>query len=107
MKMGLVDIIVCQESSESIPYFQVGRDEQMRLSVGLINSKVSWNQPGELTEHVSSKIDLDQHVQMTKEEKDQDDLLMIGGIEIFLPFAQEEAEFSFVDAAMPEEQSQL
>jgi hypothetical protein len=50
MKMGSVDLIVCQEGSGSIPYCQVGRDEQMRLSVGLINSEVSWNQPGELTE---------------------------------------------------------
>jgi hypothetical protein len=38
MKMGSVDLIICQESSEQIPYFQVGRDEQMRLSKGLINS---------------------------------------------------------------------
>jgi hypothetical protein len=54
MKMGSVDLIFCQESSESIPYCQVGRDEQMRLSVGLMNSKVSWNHPEELTEQVSS-----------------------------------------------------
>jgi hypothetical protein len=32
----------------------------MRLFVGLINSEVSWNQPGELTEKVSSKVNLDQ-----------------------------------------------
>jgi hypothetical protein len=38
MKMGSVDLIVYQEGSGSIPYCQVGRDEQMRLSVGLINS---------------------------------------------------------------------
>jgi hypothetical protein len=41
MKMGSVDLIVCQESSRSIPYCQVGRDEQ-----------VSWNQPEELTEQM-------------------------------------------------------
>jgi hypothetical protein len=29
MKMGSVDLIICQESSEQIPYCQVGRDEQM------------------------------------------------------------------------------
>jgi hypothetical protein len=50
MKMGSVDLIVCQGSNEQIPYFQVGRDEQMRLFEGLINSEVSWNQPEELTE---------------------------------------------------------
>jgi hypothetical protein len=105
MKMGSVDLIVCQEGSGSIPYCQVGRDEQMRLSVGLINSEVSWNQPGELTEQVSSKKNLDQQVQLT-EVKDQDDLLMIGGIGIFLPCAQEEAEICVADGATAE-QSQL
>jgi hypothetical protein len=36
----------------------VGRDEKM-----------SWNQPEELTEQVSSEMSLDQHVQLTKEEE--------------------------------------
>jgi hypothetical protein len=31
MKMGSVDLIICQEGSEQIPYFQVGRDEQVSL----------------------------------------------------------------------------
>jgi hypothetical protein len=57
----------------------VGRDEQMRLSESLINSEVS----------------LDQQVQLTKEE-DWRNLLMIGGIKIFLPFSQEEAEIYVV-----------
>jgi hypothetical protein len=48
--MGSVDSIDCQEGSRKIPIFQVGRDEQMRLSEGLINSEVSLNQPEELTE---------------------------------------------------------
>jgi hypothetical protein len=38
MKMGSVDLIVCQEGSIDIPYCQVVRDEKMRLYVGLINS---------------------------------------------------------------------
>jgi hypothetical protein len=82
MKMGSVDLIVCQGSSREIPYFQVGRDKQMRLSEGLINSEVSLNQPEELTE-----------------EEDLRSLLMIGGIQIFLPFSQEEAEICVADAA--------
>ena len=49
MKMGLVDLIVCRGSSRKIPYCQVGRDEQMRLSEGLMNSEVSLDQPEELT----------------------------------------------------------
>jgi hypothetical protein len=35
-------------------------------------------------------MDLDQHMQLIEEE-DQRNLLMIGGIEIFLPFVKEEA----------------
>jgi hypothetical protein len=103
MKMGSVDLMVCQGSSRSIPYCQVGRDEQMRLSEGLINSEVSWNQPEELTEQMSSKeVSLDQQVQLTEEE-DQNDILMIGGISIFLPFAQEEAENCVADGATTEQ----
>jgi hypothetical protein len=63
MNMGSVDLIVFQESSGSIPYFQLGRDEQMRLSEGLINLEM----------------DLGQQVQVTEEE-DLRDLMMIGGI---------------------------
>jgi hypothetical protein len=87
-EMELVDSMDCQEGSGDIPYCQVGRDDQMRLSEGLINS---W-------------MDLDQQVQLTEEE-DLRDLLMIGGIQVFLPFAQEEAEFCIADAATVEEQS--
>jgi DNA topoisomerase VI subunit B len=63
----------------------------MRLSDSLINSEMN----------------LDQQVQLTEEE-DQDDILMIGGISIFLPFAQEEAENCVADdTTTTEEQSQL
>jgi hypothetical protein len=48
MNMGSVDLIICQESSEQIPYCQVGRDEQ-----------VSFDQPEELTEQMSSEMSLD------------------------------------------------
>jgi hypothetical protein len=84
-EMGSVDSIDCQEGSRKIPIFQVGRDKQMRLSEGLINSEVS----------------LDQQMQLTEEE-DLRNLLMIGGIQIFLPFAQEEAEICVADAATAE-----
>jgi hypothetical protein len=88
---SLQDLKDCQEDSEQIPYCQVGRDEQM-----------SWNQPEEMTEQVNSEMDLDQHVQLTEEE-DQLGLLMIGGIEVFLPFAQEEVEICVAGAATTEE----
>jgi hypothetical protein len=48
-------------------------------------------------------MDLDQQVQLTKEE-DLRNLLMIGGIEIFLPLAQEEAEICVADATTTEGQ---
>jgi hypothetical protein len=53
----------------------VGRDEPM-----------SWNHPEELREKMISKGSLDQHVQLIKEE-DKDNILMIGGIGVFLPFS--------------------
>jgi hypothetical protein len=65
----------------------LGRDEQMRLSEGLINSEMS----------------LYQQVQLAKEE-DMRNLLMIGGIEILLPLSQEEAEICVVGATTTEGQ---
>jgi hypothetical protein len=102
IKMGSVDLMICQGSrSDNIPYCQVGRDGQMNL-----------DQPEELTEQmglpdslINSEKNLDQQMQLTEEEH-QNDLLMIGGIELFLPSAQEEAENSVVHAATAE-QSQL
>jgi hypothetical protein len=43
-EMGLVDSIDYQEGNREIPYCQVGRDEQMRLSESLINSEVILDQ---------------------------------------------------------------
>jgi hypothetical protein len=95
MKMGSVDLMVCQGSnSRNIPYFQVGRDEQRNL-----------DQPEELTEQMSSQ--RDQQVQLTEVKEHQGDILMIGGIRLFLPSAQEEAENSVVHAATAGERSQL
>jgi hypothetical protein len=45
-------------------------------------------------------------VQLTKKEG-QNDILMIGGIGIFLSSSHEEAENSVIDGAATEEQSQL
>jgi hypothetical protein len=101
MKMGSVDLMIYQGSSRgSIPYCQVGRDGQMNL-----------DQPEELTEQmrlsdslINSEVNMDQQVQLTEDE-DQYDILMIGGISIFLPFAPEEAENRMADVARSEEQS--
>jgi len=82
----------------------------MRLYVGLMNSEVSWNQPKEMTEQmrllegcINSKMDLDQQVQLTKEE-DLGNILMIGGIRIFLPLSPKEAEICVADVATAEGQ---
>jgi hypothetical protein len=88
--MGSVDLIVCQEGSRKIPYFQVGRDKQVRLCESLMNSEVS----------------LDQQMQLTEEE-DLRNLLMIGGIQIFLPHSPEEAKVCVADEATTTEVGQL
>jgi hypothetical protein len=52
---------------------------------------MSANQPEDLTEQMISEMDLDQQMQLTEKE-DRRNILMIGGIEIFLPLIPEEAE---------------
>jgi hypothetical protein len=41
---SLEDLIDCQEGREEIPYCQVGKGEQMRLSESLMNSGMSLDQ---------------------------------------------------------------
>jgi hypothetical protein len=65
----------------------VGKDKQMRLCESLINSKVSSNQPEELTK-----------------EENMENILMIGRIKIFLPFAQGKAEICVADEATTAEE---
>jgi hypothetical protein len=74
-KMGLTDLIDCQVGRErgETPYFQEGKGDQMRPCESLMNSEVSSDQREELIE------------------KDQRNLLIIGGIHIFLPNSQDEA----------------
>jgi hypothetical protein len=69
----------------------VGRDEQM-----------IFDQPEEMTEQMSSEMDLDQQMQLKREE-DRRNLLMIGGIQIFLPFSRGEAKICVADATTTEE----
>jgi hypothetical protein len=66
---------------------------------------MSWNHPEELTQQVILEMSLDQHAQLTKEEEDQDNILMIWGIGVFLPLSQEEVEICVAGAATIEEQS--
>jgi hypothetical protein len=50
---SLEDLIDCQEGREEIPYFQVGKGEQMRLSESLMNSGMSLDQREEMIEKMS------------------------------------------------------
>jgi hypothetical protein len=58
----------------------VGKGEEVRLSNSLMNSKVSLNQQGMLTE------------------ENQKYIMIIGGIEVFLPHIPIEASTCVVDA---------
>jgi hypothetical protein len=69
-EMGSGDLIDCQVGREEIPYCQVGKGEKMRPCESLMNSEVSSDQREEMTE------------------KDQRNLLIIGGIRVFLPHSQ-------------------
>jgi hypothetical protein len=73
---------------------------------------VNFDQPKELTEHmrlfeslINSEMNLDQPEKLIEEDNLRR-FMMIGGIGVFLPFSQEEAEVSVADdAAAAEEQS--
>jgi hypothetical protein len=83
----------------------------MRLSKSLINSEMDLDQQIQLTEDEDS-CGFPSHVNeddgnlktFTIREDDMRTLIMIGGIEIFLPLAQEEAEICVVDATTTEGQ---
>jgi hypothetical protein len=96
-EMGSVDLIDCQVGSREFPNFQVGREKEMRLSESLRSSEVSSCQQGVLidgdscgfADHVNED-DEKLNTSITKEE-DQRSILIIGGIKIFLPNSQVEA----------------
>jgi hypothetical protein len=107
--MRSVDLIDCQEGRREIPYFQVGKGEER-------NSAESSNQQGVLTGEREAKerphsyedscgvvdhVNEDDEKLNTSitEEEDQRSVLIIGGIQIFLPTSQVEASIGVVDAA--------
>jgi hypothetical protein len=75
-EMGLDDLIDCQVGSRKFPNFQVGKGKEMRLSESLMNSEESSYQQGVLTGENQKRI------------------LIIGGIEVFLPDSLVEARAS-------------
>jgi hypothetical protein len=64
---SIEDLIDCQEGRREIPDCQVGKGEERRLSESLMNSAESSYQQGELVD------------------EDHKCILIIGGIQIFLP----------------------
>jgi hypothetical protein len=70
------DLIDCQEGRREIPDCQVGKEEERRLSESLMNSAESSYEQRELVE------------------KEHKWILIIGGIQIFLPNSPVEASTS-------------
>jgi hypothetical protein len=79
-EMESKDLTDCQEGSRELPYFQEGKGEQM-------SSELSSYQKGQMTE-----------------EKDQKNILINGGIQIFLPGSPVEVRVCVVDVAAIERQ---
>jgi hypothetical protein len=104
---GSVDLINCQEGRGDIPNFQVGKGEEM-------SSAESSRQQGVLTDgeeeerphpyedscRAASRVNEDDDKLETfiTEEKDQRCILVIGGVEIFLPSSRGEASTDVADA---------
>lgn len=102
---SLRDLMDCQEGSKKFPICQVGMGTKMRLSEGLMDSEESSYQQGMLKDADSygsaNRVneDDDKLKTCTIREEDRRNLLMIGGIEIFLPLSPEEAKVCVADEA--------
>jgi hypothetical protein len=100
---SLRDLIDCQEGSRKIPICQVGMGTEMRLCESLMNSEVSSYQQGMLVsgdscgfaDHVNE--DDDKLKTCTTQEEDRRNLLMVGGIQIFLPGSPVEVRICVAD----------
>jgi hypothetical protein len=108
--MGSVDLIDCQVGRREIPNFQVGRGKEMRLSESLRSSEVSSCQQGVLIDEDSCGFadhvnEYDEKLNtLTIQEEDQRSILIIGGIQIFLPNNPVEARECVADATTEEGQ---
>jgi hypothetical protein len=109
-EMGSVDLIDCQVGRREVPNCQVGRGKEMRLSESLRSSEVSSCQQGVLidedscgfADHVNE--DDEKLNTLTIQEEDQRSILIIGGIQIFLPNSPVEARACVADATTEEGQ---
>jgi hypothetical protein len=103
-EMGSFDLIEFQVGSRKFPYCQVGREKEMRLSESLRISKESSCQEGVMIDEDSCGFvdhvnEYDEKLNnITIQEEDQRSILIIGGIQIFLPNSPVEARECVVDA---------
>jgi hypothetical protein len=102
--MGSVDLIDCQVGRREVPNCQVGRGKEMRLSESLTDSVESSYQQGVLMDEDSCGFadhvnEYDEKLNtLTIQEEDQRSILIIGGIQIFLPDSPVEARACVADA---------
>jgi hypothetical protein len=107
-EMGSIDLIDCQVGRREVPNCQVGRGKEMRLSESLTDSIESSYQQGVLmdedscgfADHVNE--DDEKLNTLTIQEEDQRSILIIGGIQIFLPDSPVEARACVADATTEE-----
>jgi hypothetical protein len=95
---GSVDLVNCQEGRGDIPNFQVGKGEEMSSAESSCQQGVLTDGEEEERPHpyedscrTASHVNEDDDKLKTSitEEKDQRSILVIGGVEIFLPSNEE------------------
>jgi hypothetical protein len=104
---GSVDLINCQVGRGDIPDFQVGKGEEMSSAESSHQRMLTDEEEAEGRPHsdgdsrgAASRVNEDDEKLQTStiEEKDQGSILIIGGVEIFLPSGQGEASTDVADA---------
>jgi hypothetical protein len=104
---GSMDLVNCQVGRRDIPDFQVGKDEEMRSDESSHQRMLIDEEEAEGIPHsegylhgVASRVNEDDEKLQTStiEEKDQGSILIIGGVEIFLPSGRGEASIDVVNA---------
>jgi hypothetical protein len=110
-EMGSIDLINFQVGRREVPNFQVGRGKEMRLSESLRSSEVGSCQQGVVigedscgfADHVNE--DDEKLKTLTIQKEDHRSILIIGGINTFLPNNQVEAS-AHDEGALTEEERQ-
>jgi hypothetical protein len=100
---GSVDLINCQVGRGDIPDFQVGKGEEVSSAESSLTDEEVEEKPhsdGDSRRTVSRVNEDDDKLEtfITVKEEDQRDVLIIGGVEIFLPSGRGEASTDVADA---------